>query len=174
MSNVSRHHMHLRAVVVAAAQLSCAASAIAQHCATPTSVGAATSFYRLNYSFIHSGAESPPLTPSLRELVGKNIEENLAKGNVGPIDWDFWTDSQDSEPEPEVSAELIGEFRLEAVVRLRYGYKSSPTERRSDKVTDVHLIKSPAGCWLVDNLVHNKQDLRELLSQHPNAEATRR
>lgn len=135
----------------------------AQTCSSTSPTDAARSLYQEHYAFIHEGAGSPPLSPSLQQLVAANIEQNLSAGETGAIDWDFWTDAQDGEAAHAATATLVHERKPKAVVRLHYSFVPSPTEKPRTKITDVQLVRSSSGCWLVDDLLHNKQSLRRLL-----------
>lgn len=156
--------MHPGIALAATALLSCSLLAHAQPCPTNDPVTVASNLYRQDHAFIHNGAASPPLSPSLQRLVASNLNRNLEHGEVGPIDWDFWTNAQDGEASADVAAALVSARGRQALVRLTYQHRRGPGEAPADKATDVSLVKGASGCWLIDNLVHNGQDLRKLLT----------
>jgi len=135
----------------------------ARDCDKIAPASAATAFYAKHRDFVHSGAESPPLSKSLAKLVTANITQNLDAGDVGAIDWDFWTDAQDGEADRVAKVTSVQEERGRVIVRLSYRFLPSPTQKPVSKVTDIELVREPSGCWLVDDVLHNGQSARRLL-----------
>jgi hypothetical protein len=140
------------------------APAYAQGC-SDDSAAAALALYKQRYDFIHDGAGSPPLTASLQTLVAANIEQNLKAGDVGAVDWDFWTDAQDGFSSPDAKAALISQHGAKAKVQLQYEFRMAPDSPPQVKVTDIHLVLSGSKCWLVEDLRHNGKSLSRLLQR---------
>ena len=137
----------------------------AQVCSNDSPLTAAAAFYKQRYDFIHDGAGSPPLTESLRTLVVANIGQNLNEGDVGAVDWDFWTDAQDGTSSPDAKASLVKQQGVKAVVRLQYQFRLAPESLPRAKAADVYLVRAGSGCWLVDDLRRNGKSLSAILRQ---------
>lgn len=135
----------------------------AHECAKVAPTSAATTFYAKHRDFVYSKTESPPLSKSLAKLVAANVTQNIDTGDVGAIDWDFWTDAQDGEADrvAKVTSEREEDGRV--IVRLSYRLLPSPTQKPVPKVTDIVLVRELGGCWLVDDVLHNGQSVRQLL-----------
>ena len=136
-----------------------------QTCSSVSPTDAARAFYQKHYGFIYEGAGSPPLSPQLRRLIAANIKQSIDAGEIGAIDWDFWTDAQDGQASHTAKAFLIRKHKSKAVVRLRYSFLLSPDAQPQPEITDVYLLRNASGCWLVDDLVHDTKSLRRLLEQ---------
>lgn len=166
-ANVSHHRMRLvvRFVSSYIVATSTCVSAGAQVCIDDSPSAASVALYKQHYDFIHAGYESAPLSVPLRKLVAANIEQNLKEGDVGAVDWDFWTDAQDGESSPEVKAVLVNRRGAKALVRLQYYFRSAPRSQPHAKLAEVHLLQSGTGCWLVDDLRRNGKSLSSILQR---------
>jgi len=133
------------------------------NCGSQSPTEVAVGLYQDHRNFIHSGSMQAPLSASLQSLVMANFSQNLQAGDVGAIDWDFWTDAQDGDVSQQVRASLVSRRRDAAIVRLRYHFVHLPESKPQAKFTDVHLQRSSTGCWLADDLVHNQISLSALL-----------
>lgn len=137
-------------------------TALAQGCTGASPVAVAIDLYTQRHDFIHAGAESPPLAESLRQLVAANVAQSLQTGEVGAIDWDFWTDAQDGASSPGARAVLVHQRGSRATVRLQYLFRLTPDAPPIAMTAEVKLVRS-GGCWLVDDLLRNGTSLRALL-----------
>lgn len=153
----------IRSAVIIAVAASVSATAYAQTCSNESPVVAAVALYKHHYDFIHDGAGSPPLSESLRALVAANIQQNLKAGDVGAVDWDFWTDAQDGTASPDAKGALVNRSGEKVIVRLQYQFRLAPESHPRAKVSDVHLVRAASGCWLIDDLRHNGKSLRAIL-----------
>ena len=152
-----------RLTVLIAVGASALMSCYASECAKSVPTATAESFYEKHRDFIHQGAKSPPLSPSLAKLVAANITQNLDAGDAGAIDWNFWVDAQDGDVEGVAKAISSREEHDRVIVRLSYLFFLSPANKPTPKVSDVVLTRAGNGCWLVDDVLHDGRSVRKLL-----------
>lgn len=148
------------AVATAVGPMSC----YAVGCVTGEPASVATAFYATSREFIHDGVGSPPLSSSLAKLVKANFTQNLETGDVGAIDWNFWTDAQDGEAAPVAKVISVRDKRGRKLVRLSYKFFPAPAAKPVSKHSDIVLVQEPGGCWLVDDVRHNGRSVSRLLA----------
>jgi hypothetical protein len=126
---------------------------------------AATMLYRKYRDFVFSGAPQPLFEAKLSGLVQATIKQTQERNDVGPIDWDFWTDAQDGEATSYMKIQSVQKKREDSVVEIRYAFLLSPTAVPTPKVAFVHLARNPSGCWQVIDLVRNNKSVRSILAK---------
>ena len=124
-------------------------------------------FYEVHQDFIHPGADSPPLTEELALAVRSNIKSALDKGEVGAIDWNFWTSAQDGNQSKTARVRRVSLSGSRAEVVLAYEFDLGGTSRPRELTASVRLVKAGGKCWLVADLVRGQQNVARLLHTAP-------
>jgi hypothetical protein len=96
-------------------------------------------------------------------LVGANITQNIEAGELGAIDWDFWTDAQEGEAAEFAEIKSVRDERRRNLVQISYQFYPSPAAKPVPKQSDLILVRDLDGCWLVDDIVHNGSSASRLL-----------
>ena len=143
--------------------LTVAQAAGAQSCFKAPSA-AALNLYNEHQQFIFEGGSSPPLSAKFAAIVNDNIQEEARTGDVGAIDWDYWTGAQDGKPSPNASVASVSVHGGSARVLLKYQFFPSPGMRSIAKTALVTVSRDVAGCWLVEDVARGKTSVRSLLT----------
>ena len=135
----------------------------AQPCAlTPSE--ASLKLYKHHRDFVHNGASGQLFSDALSSVVNSAVKYSQEEGEVGPIDYDFWTDAQDGDASPEAEATLRANARGTTYVLLSYWFRLGPSYRPVPKTALVELTQTAGGCWQVEDLHREQRSLRSVLA----------
>lgn len=129
-----------------------------------TAEHAAVMLYEKHRDFLFVPNPDAPLTDSFAKLVARNTQN---QGEVGPIDWDFWTNAQDGDASPEAKAIRTERAGKSSTVVLQYTFTLDPSVRATPIQTRVLVEERSRDCWVVNDLVHQGKSARSLLQQRP-------
>ena len=134
----------------------------AQPCAlTPSE--AALKLYKHHRDFVHNGATGQLFSVALSSVVNRSVRLAQQAGEVGPIDYDFWTDAQDGDASPEAEATLSAKSPGTTYVLLSYWFRLGPNYRPVPKTAVVELSQAASGCWQVEDLHREQRSVRSIL-----------
>jgi hypothetical protein len=135
----------------------------AQPCAlTPSE--ASLKLYKHHRDFVHNGANGQLFNHALSSVVNAAVKYSQDAGEVGPIDYDFWTDVQDGDASPEAEATLRANARGTTYVLLSYWFRLGPSYQPVPKTALVELTQTTSGCWQVEDLHREQRSLRSVLA----------
>ncbi len=136
--------------------------------ASPASCGksrpqsSAAELYRKHRGF----QKDPPknlLSRSLYRLTKTDVDSSSARGEVGAVDWDFWSSAQDGETSENVSVSSTKVQGSRATTRLKYTFQAVPHAKPKEMVARIVLIREADGCWRVDDVVRDRRSFKALL-----------
>jgi hypothetical protein len=134
---------------------------------------AAGLLYEQHASFVHTGAPNSLLSPRLATVVEANLTRIRERGEVGAIDWNYWTDAQDGEQSKTARMQVVKVSAARATVRLRYQFYLTTYANPEPKSALVSLTKSNLGCWQVDDVARGKTSVLLLLQPQTSAPGSR-
>jgi hypothetical protein len=135
----------------------------AQPCAlTPSE--ASLKLYKHHRDFVHNGANGELFSDTLSSVVNSAVRHAQQAGEVGPIDYDFWTDAQDGDASPDAKATLSANARGTTYVLLSYWFRLGPSYRPEPKTALVELSQTTNGCWQVEDLHRQQRSVRSILA----------
>jgi len=122
-------------------------------CAVDDPAAVAKSFYSGHAEF---SSENPArikaiITPRFFDALDK--EYKCAQGQICALEADPWTDAQDGQIGKPVAFATASNSGVKASVSMSYTFVLDKKHRKPQRVTLLLQRKSPADCWLVDDLV---------------------
>jgi uncharacterized protein YcfL len=149
-------------LVVSVALLLCS-RAFAEDSCSATPKKAALDLYEKHQEFVFSEASSPPLSQALARAVNESLAEQRRTGDMGPIDWNYWTDAQDGEQSRSAKVVSITGKGASATVTLAYQFLPSPTEKPVPKRAVISVSRTSPGCWVVNDVRRGKRSVMSYL-----------
>lgn len=131
---------------------------------------AARHFFTSHFDFYY---EDPSrfrtlLTPRFFQALKREYESVTTTGQVGALDCDPWTDSQDGNVSEPFVFETTKSEHSEETVCFKYTFTSGPKSFRNQFVLLKFQRTSPEANWkLADFITPNHKSLVELLERHP-------
>jgi hypothetical protein len=115
--------------------------------------------YKNYQAFIFSDASSPPLSQELARAINASLAEQLRTGDVGSIDWNYWTDAQDGEQSRKAKIASAVVERERAQVKLAYLFFPSPDRKPLSKHALISLSRTSQGCWVIEDVLRGDRSI---------------